>query len=287
MNPLNQIKITETPRDALQGWPRHVPVEMKAKYINALLKVGFDTLDCGSFVSAKAVPQMADTGEVLRMLDISNTLTNLMVIAGNKRGGQMAASENKVHTIAYPYSVSATFLQRNLNSTPENAWKTVLDLKDICEKSGKQLRVYITMAFGNPYGDECNTEVVISAVEKLYQAGIRDLVLSDTTGAGSPAAIENLCSKIISSFPGEQLGIHLHTNPDDWQQKTEAAWRAGMRRFESALGGYGGCPMTGYELLANLNTLDLAGWCRRMQIPSGIDEDALSQARQLALEVFL
>lgn len=287
MNPVRHIKLTETPRDAMQGWTKHIPAEMKAKYINALLKVGFGTVDCGSFVSAKAVPQMSDTAEVLRLLDISDTSSDLMVIAGNVRGGNIAASEGKVHVIAYPHSVSATFLKRNLNTTPRGAWKTLLQLKNICDKSGKELRVYITMAFGNPYGEACDSDIVIREVEKLCQAGIHEIVISDTTGEGTPESIGFLCTKIMSSFPGEQLGIHMHTKPNDWQKKLEAAWHAGIRRFESALGGYGGCPMTGYDLLANMNTLDMANWCRLMQIPSGIDEDALSQARQIAYEVFL
>lgn len=287
MNLLNQIKITETPRDALQGWPRYVPVEMKAKFINAILKVGFETVDCGSFVSAKAVPQMADTGELLKLLDLSNSSSNLMVITGNLRGGQLASAEGKVHTIAYPYSVSGTFLQRNLNTTADNAWKTMPELQKMCDNSGKKLRVYLTMAFGNPYGDPWSDEQVSSEVEKLYKAGIYDLVLSDTTGEGTPETIGRLCKRLISAFPAEQLGIHLHSRPDDWQDKLDAAWYAGIRRFESALGGYGGCPMTGFELCANINTLDLSGWCQRMHVESGLDEDALKAAQSIAFEVFV
>jgi hydroxymethylglutaryl-CoA lyase len=229
---------------------------------------------------------MADTGEVLRLLDLGNTRTKLMVIAGNARGGLIAAAESKIHTIAYPHSVSATFLQRNLNATPENAWKTMLELKNICDKSAKALRVYITIAFGNPYGEASNDEIVIGEVEKLYSAGIRELVVSDTTGEGTPESIERLCTKIISFFPDEKLGIHLHTKPDDWKKKIDAAWHAGIRRFESALGGFGGCPMTGHELLANLNTLDLAGWFSRKNIDSGIDENALREAQKIAVKVF-
>jgi hydroxymethylglutaryl-CoA lyase len=287
MNLQTQIEITETPRDAMQGWPNYIPPEIKARYVNTLLKVGFHTIDCGSFVSAKAVPQMADTVEVLRMIDISNTNTNLMVIAGNARGGLMASSEKKVHTIAYPYSVSNTFLRRNLNTTPELAWKTVLDLKKICDNSEKELRIYLTMSFDNPYDDLFNDDLVIKEVEKLCQAGIFDIVLSDTSGTGTPETIGRLCTYIVSKFPDAQPGLHLHTKPNDWQNKIDAAWEAGIRRFESALGGYGGCPMTGYELLANLDTLDLAGWCNQKHISSGIDEEALREAQLLAIEVFV
>ena len=287
MNLHNHIKITESPRDAMQGWPRLVPVEMKAKFINAILKVGFETVDCGSFVSAKAVPQMADTGELLKMLDLNNSSSNLMVITGNSRGGQLASAESKVHTVAYPYSVSGIFLQRNLNTTPDDAWKTMLELQKICDNSGKELRIYLTMAFGNPYGEPWSDEQVIREVEKLYKAGIYGLVLSDTTGEGTPESIGRLCTRLISAFPAEQLGIHLHSRPGDWQHKLDAAWGAGIRRFESALGGYGGCPMTGVELCANINTIDLSGWCQRMHVPSGLDEDALKAAQAIAFEVFI
>jgi hydroxymethylglutaryl-CoA lyase len=287
MNLQKQIEITETPRDAMQGWPNYIPPGIKARYINALLKVGFHTIDCGSFVSAKAVPQMADTAEVIRMIDISNTKTNLMVIAGNTRGGLMASSENKIHTIAYPYSVSNTFLRRNLNTTPEKAWDTVLKLKNICIDSEKELRVYITMAFGNPYGEDCNDEIVAKEVDKLYQVGIFNIVLSDTTGLGTPDSIGRLCAFLVRTFPDVQPGIHLHTKPNDWQNKIDSAWESGIRRFESAMGGYGGCPMTGYELLANLDTLDLAGWCNLKRIPSNINEEVLREAQLIATEVYV
>lgn len=287
MNRTENIILTETPRDATQAWPRHIPAGIKAKYINALLKVGFDTLDCGSFVSAKAVPQMADTAEVLSLIEVGNSNTKLMVIVGNTRGGRQAASESKVDILGFPYSVSPTFLKRNLNTTPEEAWKTMLELKTICTDSGRGLRVYVAMAFGNPYGDLCNNELVLAEVEKLCQIGIHDLVFSDITGEGTPESIGRLCADLVESFPELNPGIHLHTSPLDWKLKIEAAWDAGFRRFESALGGYGGCPMTGYELLANLDTLALVNWCEERQIPSGLNFDALKEAQQIATEVFI
>ena len=286
MTKTDKILITETPRDAMQGWPMHIPAEKKASYINALLKVGFETVDCGSFVSAKAVPQMADTSEVLQLLDSDKTVSKLMVIAGNTRGGLSAASERKVSTIAFPYSVSGTFLKRNLNTSPEKALKTMAELKEICQKSGRQLRVYVAMAFGNPYGDAYSEELLIAGVEKLYHSGIDDLVFSDITGEGTPESIGRLCAQLIKTFPGLHPGIHLHTKPGDWLPKVEAAWSAGIRRFESALGGYGGCPMTGYELLANLDTINLVEWCTLKQVECGINADALQEARILCKEVF-
>ena len=286
MEKTENIHITETPRDAMQSWPVPIATASKATYINALLKVGFETVDAGSFVSPKAVPQMADTADVLKLLDTDDSNSKLMVIVGNKRGGLAAASESKVQTMGFPYSVSGTFLKRNLNSTPEEAWQTSIDLKGICERANKNLRIYLTLAFGNPYGDEWNDEIVFQEVEKLYSEGIRDLVLSDTTGEGKPGDIERLCSEMIVEFPEIKLGIHLHTKPDDWQDKVEAAWRGGVRYFEGAQGGFGGCPMTGYELIGNLDTLALIDWCRQNNIIHNLNTEALSNVKQLALEVF-
>jgi hydroxymethylglutaryl-CoA lyase len=286
MKPGNNIKITETPRDALQAWPKHVPAKLKAKYINSLLKIGFDTVDCGSFVSAKAIPQMADTAEVLSLVETGRTGTKIMVLVGNTRGGALAANERKVQIIGFPHSVSSAFLKKNLNTSVEEAWKTILGLKNTCDDSGKKLRVYITMAFGNPYGDEFSDEIVIREVEKLTNAGISDIVLSDITGEGTPEIIGRVCTKLLNTFPDIIPGIHLHTKPDDWQNKVEASWNAGFRRFESAIGGYGGCPMTGYELLANLNMLDLVDWCIRKKIHTGLNEDAIREARGISLEIF-
>jgi hydroxymethylglutaryl-CoA lyase len=280
------INITETPRDALQGWNQHITSSKKAEYINLLLNCGFETVDAGSFVSPKAVPQMADTAEVISLLETQNSEAKLMVLVGNTRGGTQAAAEDKVNIIGFPYSVSETFLKRNLNTTPEAAWQTILDLKNTCEHSQKELRVYLTMAFGNPYGDIWNDEIVIRAVEKLYAEGIRDLVFSDITGEGTPGNIERLCSELVNSFPEAKLGIHLHTKPEDWQDKVEAAWRGGIRNFESAIGGFGGCPMTGYELLGNLDTFSLVDWCEKNQIACNVNPDALSKVRRMALEVF-
>lgn len=282
----DKILITETPRDAFQGFERFIPTATKAQYINLLLNCGFDTVDVGSFVSSKAVPQMTDTSEVLSLLEPSYSGTKIMVLVGNVHGAKQATSESKVQIIGFPYSVSGTFLQKNLNSTPKMAWQSVLDLQKVCEQSGKELRVYVTMAFGNPYGDEWNDEIVLQEVEKLYNAGIHNLVFSDITGVGTPVNIERLCSLLINSFPETKLGIHLHSKTYDWQPKVEAAWRAGIRNFEGALGGFGGCPMTGYELLGNLDTLRLIDWCEQNQISHNLDGKALHEARLFSTEVF-
>ena len=286
MNKNDCLHITETPRDAMQGFRTIIPAGKKAEYINLLLKCGYETVDIGSFVSPKAVPQMADTSEVISLLDTERTKSKIMVLAGNSRGGSQAAAEHKVQIISFPYSVSGTFLKRNLNTTPEAAWQTVLELFTICDQSQKELRVYVTMAFGNPYGDKWNDEIVIREVEKLYSAGIRNIVFSDVTGEGTPGNIERLSSLLITSFPGVTMGVHLHTRIHDWQPKVEAAWSGGMRNFESALGGLGGCPMTGYELLGNLDTLNLLQWCKKQGIETGIKNEILDEARSLAVEIF-
>ncbi len=282
----NIIQITETPRDAMQGLNKIIATKDKAQYINLLLKCGYETVDIGSFVSPKAVPQMADTSEVISLLDTELTKSKILVLAGNSRGGRQAAAEHKVQIISFPYSVSGTFLKRNLNTTSEAAWQTVVELKAICDQSQKELRVYVTMAFGNPYRDKWNDEIVIREVEKLYSAGIRNIVFSDVTGEGTPGNIERLSSLLITSFPGATMGVHLHTRIHDWQPKVEAAWRGGMRNFESAIGGLGGCPMTGYELLGNLDTLNLLQWCEKQGIETGINNKILDEARSLAAEIF-
>lgn len=287
MDVIPQIKITETPRDAMQGWDRIIPAELKAAYINSLFEAGFDTIDCGSFVSPKAVPQMADTEVVLSKLQKGKSNAHVMVIVGNKRGGDQAVRSEFVNILGYPYSVSEIFLNRNLNTTNIKAWQTVLDLKEMCDQAGKALRVYLTMAFGNPYGDIWSDELVLKEIENLREAGIHNIVLSDTNGTGNPATIKRLCFSIMKDNSMAELGVHFHTSALDWQDKVESAWNAGFRNFESALGGFGGCPMTGYELLANLNTLDLVDWCNRHDIPTGLNEEALRDAQQIASQVFI
>jgi len=282
----DKILITETPRDAMQGWQSLIPTATKVQYINLLLKCGFHCVDVGSFVSPKAVPQMADTTEVLTMLETNDSVSKIMAIVGNVRGAKQAILENKVQIMGFPYSVSSSFLKKNLNTTPEIAWQTILGLQEICELSQKGLRVYVTMAFGNPYGDEWNDEIVIHEVEKLYNSGVRNIVFSDVAGEGTPGNIERLCSLLLNSFPEAEMGIHLHSKLSDWQPKVEAAWSAGMRNFEGALGGFGGCPMTGYELLGNLDTLRLIDWCNQNKISHNLDEEALQKAKFSANEVF-
>jgi hydroxymethylglutaryl-CoA lyase len=281
-----KIYITETPRDAMQGWRRFIPADEKMAYINALMKVGFDKVDIGSFVSPKAVPQMADTAEVISSLDVGESRSQVMVIVGNKRGGLVASEYPIINVIGYPYSISSTFLKRNLNTTPEAALVTIMELQQICRTTNKQLQVYLAMAFGNPYNDPWNDDLVLYEAEKLSNLGIKHLAFSDITGEGTPESIGRLCQRLTGLLPSEKMSIHLHSNPGDWQPKVEAAWQAGFRNFEGAIGGFGGCPMTGYELLGNLDTSTLVEWSNDNEILTGLDMEKLKQAKNQAVRLF-
>ncbi len=285
MNKNECLQITETPRDAFQGRTDYVPAEKKAEYINLLLKCGFETVDIGSFVSPKAVPQMADTAEVISSLTTSESSSKIMVVVGNTKGAQDACKYSSIGLIGFPYSTSPTFLQRNIHSDPEKAWKEMLAIQSMALNSGKAIRVYLSMAFGNPYGDYWSEDQIMKETERLTRNGFQDIAYSDITGEGSADSIEKICSRLVNEFSGLKLGIHLHTKPDDWQEKVEAAWRGGMRNFEGALGGFGGCPMTGYELLGNLDTYNLIDWCKTQGISTGIDENKLLEARSFAQKI--
>lgn len=282
-----RISITETPRDAMQGWGTIIPTGEKTAYIQSLLAVGFDCVDAGSFVSPRAVPQMADTAEVLSDLRFDQSTSRIMVITGNLKGAERAVLQPNVSLVGYPYSPSPTFLRRNINSDPESAWEELVKIKTLLDANGKETRAYLSMAFGNPYGDPWNPEMILKMVHQLESSGFTDIVLSDITGEGNPEVIGVVCRMIVDQFPELKLGLHLHSKPDEWKPKIEAALDAGIRNFEGALGGYGGCPMTGYELLGNLNTLALSDWCERNHIETGIDRMKLDQARLLAREIFI
>jgi hydroxymethylglutaryl-CoA lyase len=285
MKKADKISFTETPRDAFQGRTEYFPSEKKAEYINLLLKCGFETVDVGSFVSPKAVPQMADTAEVISSLLTRESSSKLMVVVGNTRGAQDACKYESIGLIGFPYSTSPTFLQRNIHSDPEKAWKEMLTIQSMALNSGKAIRVYLSMAFGNPYGDHWSEDQIIRETERLARNGFRDIAFSDITGEGSADSIEKICSRLVNEFSGLKLGIHLHTKPDDWSQQVEAAWRSGIRNFEGAIGGFGGCPMTGYELLGNLDTYKLVDWCKTQGIETGIDEQKLLEARNFAIKL--
>ena len=280
------IKVVECPRDAMQGIKEFIPTKAKASYINQLLKVGFDTIDCGSFVSPKAIPQMRDTADVLEQLDLSSTSTKLSVIVANKRGAEAAAPFEQVDLMGYPFSISETFQQRNTNASIEESLTRVEQIQNICVKSNKKLLMYISMGFGNPYGDEWNVEIVVKWVKRLVDMGIDIFSLSDTIGVSSPENISYLFNDLIPAFPDIEFGAHLHTTPDKWHEKIKAAYESGCRRYDGAIKGYGGCPMAKDELTGNMATENLRSFFLDVDEDYGMDKEAFIKAMTLADKVF-
>lgn len=282
----NVIRITETPRDAQQGLPYVIPVQKRAAYINALLRVGFDVIDFGSFVSPKAIPQMADQDKVLELVDKTQGSARLMAIVGNLRGGKDAVSQQKTDILGFPYSMSETFLQKNINSSTTKALETIDSLSLLCADNGKELRIFMSMAFGNPYGDKWNAAEMEKHVERFIRRGIKTITLSDTIGHATPEAITRIFDRMLALWPDTEFGLHLHTTPTDWYDKIAAAWDAGCRSFDGVLNGIGGCPMTGYELIGNLNTLNLLKFIQDNKIPNHLNEKALGKALMVAGETY-
>lgn len=280
-----RLYITECPRDAMQGIHTHIPTGEKIAYINKLLKVGFDVLDAGSFVSPKAIPQLADTREVFTKIDHGASSTRLLAIVANLRGAEEAVQFDRVHYIGFPFSVSETFQKRNTNSTIEESLKRVEDVFACCNGSEKELLIYLSMAFGNPYGDEWSSEIVYKWALKMKDLGVRHIALADTTGVSTPEGIHTLFSELIPALPGVHISAHLHALPQEIQAKTASAWKAGCHRFDTALHGYGGCPMAADSLTGNMATELVLAWCKERDIPSGLDaaafEEALEHARWL------
>jgi hydroxymethylglutaryl-CoA lyase len=250
-----QVKFVECPRDAMQGIGPFIPTEMKVKYLNELLKVGFDTIDIGSFVSAKAIPQLADTAEVLARIDRRGSKSKLLVIVANERGAEEAVKQASVTYLGYPFSISETFQQRNTNTGIEGSWERTARIAELARANGKELVVYISMAFGNPYGDAWSPEVALHWVDRLVkELGVGIIALSDTVGVARPEDITSMFRALIPALPTVEFGAHLHCTPENWKVKTQAAWDGGCRRFDGAIKGYGGCPMAEDELVGNLQT---------------------------------
>ena len=287
MNNTDQpIKITECPRDAMQGIHDFIPTDVKAEYINLLLQVGFDTIDFGSFVSPKAIPQMQDTAEVLKKLDLSTTRSKLLAIIANYRGAEYAAQHNEITYLGYPFSISETFQQRNANTSINDAFDTVKRINELCAVKNKELLVYLSMGFGNPYGDEWNVEIVQKWTEKLVNEGINIIALSDTVGVATPAQISEIYPALCNTFPDTEFGLHLHATPDNWQPKIEAAYNSGCKRFDAALKGYGGCPMAKDELTGNIATENLIAYLQSKKELLGLNLDKFSAAMIFADKVF-
>ncbi|MCB0790701.1 MAG: hydroxymethylglutaryl-CoA lyase [Flavobacteriales bacterium] len=282
------VKLVECPRDAMQGIVPFIPTEVKVRYLNTLLQVGFDTIDIGSFVSPKAIPQMADTAEVLARIDRTNSHSRLLVIVANERGADAAVEQESVTYLGYPFSISETFQQRNTNTSIEGSWTRTAHIAEIAQKAGKELVVYISMAFGNPYGDPWNAEVALHWVDRLVkELGVGIIALSDTVGVAGPEDVGHLFNALVPAMPNIAFGAHLHCRPDNWKAKTQAAWDAGCRRFDGAIKGYGGCPMAEDELVGNLQTELFVRHLEEKGVRTGLDLVRLDAAVVEASGVFL
>ena len=283
----NLIKLIECPRDAMQGWKSIIPTEKKIEYINSLLKVGFDTIDFGSFVSAKAMPQMADSKEVVSRLEPGVSNSKLLAIVANLRGAEEAAVFDLITFLGFPFSVSETFQQRNTNSSIDESLKRVEEIQNLCITKNKKLVIYISMAFGNPYDDPYDEDIVFNWVEKLVELDIEIVSLADTIGVASPEQVYEMTSYLVESLPATEIGVHLHSTFENWQQKLHAGIKAGCKRFDGALKGIGGCPMAHDQLVGNMNTEWMINYFETNGISTGLDKNALQDSLRIAEEIFV
>ncbi|MGV3589535.1 MAG: hydroxymethylglutaryl-CoA lyase [Adhaeribacter sp.] len=281
------IKLIECPRDAMQGWPSFIPTQVKIAYLNILLQVGFDTLDFGSFVSPKAIPQLQDTEAVLAALDLENTPTKLLAIVANLRGAEKAACLSAITYLGFPLSLSETFQLRNTNRTIDQAFELLAQIQELCSRQNKILVVYLSMGFGNPYAEPWNASIVLEFVHRLVPLGIKIISLADTVGLATPASIHYLFSELIPAFPNIEFGVHLHARPDNWEERISAAYNAGCFRFDGALKGFGGCPMAKDDLVGNVATENLIRYFQNINLPLKLNEKALNAALAQAAAVFV
>jgi hydroxymethylglutaryl-CoA lyase len=281
------LKLIECPRDAMQGWKHFIPTQKKIDYINALLKVGFDTIDFGSFVSAKAIPQMADTYEVIGNLELGNTRSKLLAIVANERGATDAVVYEGISYLGFPFSVSETFQKRNTNATIEQSLGRVEEIQNLCIKNKKELVVYISMGFGNPYGDVYNEALVFDWVNKLVAMDIKIISLADTVGLATAEQVKSVTKYLVDSLPGIEIGVHLHSTASNWQDKVDAALQAGCKRFDGALKGIGGCPMANDELVGNMDTELMIPYFEAKKILPVINIDALQECSRMAASIFV
>lgn len=280
------MKIIECPRDAMQGIEEFIPTEKKIGYINQLLKVGFDTIDFGSFVSTKAIPQMRDTAEVLAGLDLSHSSSALLAIVANIRGAEEACKHQAISYLGFPLSISETFQQRNTNKSISEALETLMEIQQLCSANSKEPVVYISMGFGNPYHDPYDVEVVGKFVDILHTLGVKIISLADTIGVSTPEQITYLFTTLSKQFPSVELGAHLHSNPRSAREKIEAAFKAGCKRFDGAIKGFGGCPMAKDELVGNLATETILNYLKEHNAVEGIHAGAFAAALAMADEIF-
>jgi hydroxymethylglutaryl-CoA lyase len=284
---MQEIKLVECPRDAMQGWKHFIPTEKKIEYVNSLLQVGFDTIDFGSFVSPKAVPQMSDTRDVVKKLKVKSSKSKLLAIVANVRGAEDAMSFDEIHYLGFPFSISPTFQQRNTNSTIEESLGRVEEIQNLCLKNKKQLVIYLSMGFGNPYGDEYNEEILLKWADEMVKREIKIISLADTVGLATPAQISLALDSLVPKYSGTTIGVHLHSTPNNWKEKLNAAVEGGCKRFDGALKGIGGCPMAQDDLVGNMNTELIISYLEEKKLISGLDKDALEKSLELASKIFV
>lgn len=282
----NKIKLIECPRDAMQGIKDFIPTDKKVQYIQSLLRVGFDTIDFGSFVSAKAIPQMQDTAEVLSKLDLSKTQSKLLAIIANTQGAENASVHPEIQYLGFPFSISENFQMRNTHKTIAESLVTLDEILNIADKSNKEVVTYISMGFGNPYGDPWNVDIVGEWTEKLANMGVKILSLSDTVGSSTPEVIDYLFSNLIPKYPNVEFGAHLHTTPDKWHEKVDAAYKAGCHRFDGAIQGFGGCPMATDKLTGNMPTEKLLSYFTAQKADTNLSAMSFESAYNEALKIF-
>ena len=287
MDFVSKIKLIECPRDAMQGWKKFIPTEKKVEYINSLLRVGFDTIDFGSFVSPKAIPQMADTKDVVKGLELETSGTKLLAIVANMRGAEEASVFDEILYLGFPFSVSETFQHRNTNSSVEQSLGRVEEIQNLCIKTGKQLVVYISMGFGNPYGDRYSEEIVFEWVNRLVAMDIGIISLADTVGIATPEQVYDVTNYLVDSLPVTEIGVHLHSTPQNWIEKLRAAIKAGCKRFDGALKGIGGCPMADDELVGTMNSELMINYFEEQGLLSGLNKEALAESLSIAEEIFI
>jgi hydroxymethylglutaryl-CoA lyase len=283
---MQSLKLIECPRDAMQGIVHPIPTATKIEYLNQLLRVGFDTLDFGSFVSPKAIPQLADTADVLAGLDLTNTSTKLLAIVANARGAHDAVKHDAIQYLGYPFSISETFQIRNTRKTIAESVELVRDMQALCEETGKELVVYISMGFGNPYNDPWSPALAADWVEKIARIGVRTISLADTVGTADAATIQPIFEELIPRFPDVEFGAHFHARAEERISKLKASWEGGCRRFDSAMMGFGGCPFAEDELVGNIATESLVEWLQSMDVETGLDKEAFGKAMVMAQNVF-
>lgn len=280
------IKLIECPRDAMQGWPSMISIEKKINYQQALLKVGFDTIDFGSFVSPKAIPQMADTEEVLNALDLEHSTSKLLAIIANLRGAQDAVKHEPITYLGFPFSVSETFQLRNTNATIEDSLERVKEIQELCMIHNRKMVVYLSMGFGNPYGDPYHEDLVLHWAEKIIAEGVSIISVADTVGLASPEQVYQTTAAMMNTFPQIETGVHLHADASLWKHKLDAAFQAGCNRYDGAINGIGGCPMAGNDLVGNMNTDWMIQFFKEKNIALALDEVAYTNAKAIASEVF-